>query len=64
MRHSFAYAFVMFVVVSLCVGQNTSPATGNAPLLLRQPAVSKTQIVLTTPGIFGSSAATVAMHAG
>ena len=23
MRHSFAYAFVMFVVVSLCVGQNT-----------------------------------------
>ena len=50
MRHSFAYGFVMFVFVSLCVGQNTSPATGNAPLLLRQPAVSKTQIVFNYAG--------------
>ena len=50
MRHSFAYGFVMFVFASLCVGQNTSPATGNAPLLLRQPAVSKTQIVFNYAG--------------
>ena len=50
MRQFFASTVVLFLFVSLCVGQSTSAATGNAPLLLRQPAVSKTQIVFNYAG--------------
>ena len=50
MRQLFASALVVVFLASLVVGQSTSSATGNAPLLLRQPAVSKTQIVFNYAG--------------
>ena len=66
MRHLFAVVLLASVGLTASTGQNasttassavsqtaspaTGPATGNAPLLLRQPAVSKTQIVFNYAG--------------
>jgi len=50
MRQWFASFLVVLFSVSLGFAQSTSSATGSAPLLLRQPAVSKTQIVFNYAG--------------